>query len=562
MFYKFRSVAGDINRLRVILLIFFEEGFGFFIEQVRLSYLLPFKARVFHFFWRHGHAVKDKQEVIPLPKRLRSALERLGPTFVKFGQLLSLRSDIVPAEYIQELKRLRTEVAPFTFSEVKNIINEEFGKDIREIFKKFDQKPLAAASLSQVHKALLKDNTEVAVKVQRPNIREVIEKDIHILFFLASLAEKYVKEIVCLQPVQLIKEFSEWTMRELDFTIEASNAEHFHRHFGDDPRFYFPQIYWDFTSKRVLTMEFLHGVELTDAAKIKKIGDDPHTLALYGMELGLRQLFVHGFFQADPHPGNFFALKDNRLCLYDFGMVGYLDRHLRDKLISVFVSFVEKNVDYSVEKMLELAPEYSLQARENFIQKASPILGNWFYSKRKDKSIAKMFYELVLEGVKNGIYFPRNLILCSRALLVMEATGLLLDPEFQLYEEITPMFEKVLRDKFDPARVIKEVEMGIVEYLSVLEQLPENTLKLIEKIEKGQVDVRIDKSEIMAIKNEMERVNNIRLLSIVIVTLIVSSAIILRLEQKTLIFGFSVAKIELVLAFIFACFLIVMIRKK
>ncbi|MBU4478701.1 MAG: AarF/ABC1/UbiB kinase family protein [Candidatus Omnitrophica bacterium] len=563
MLQKLKSVAGDINRLRVILVVFFEEGFDFLIEEVRLLYLLPFKARFYRFFRRHGYRrVSGRQKSNILPERLRHALERLGPTFVKFGQLLSLRPDLLPAEYIQELQKLQTKAGTFPFSEVRRIIKEDFGREIEAIFKSFEEKPFAAASLAQVHKARLKDNTEVAVKVQRPYVRETIQEDIHILFFLASLAEKYVREINYIQPVQIVKEFSEWTMRELDFSVEASNAERFRQYFGNDARYYFPVIYWDFSGKRVLTMERVRGVNLSDRGGIKRIGDDPRILALNGLELALRQLLVHGFFQADPHPGNFLALPDNVLCVYDFGMVGYLDRHLRDKLAAVFMSFIEKNVDHTVEKMLDLAPEYSLAAREEFVQKASPILSGWFYSKGSKQSMSKIFYDLVVEGVRSGLYFPKNLVLCSRTLLVMEATGVKLYPEFQLYKEITPLFEKVLREKFDPQRLLKDAEMGIVEYLGILQQLPENTLKLIEKIEKGQIDVRIDKSEIMAIKDEMERVNAIRLLSIIIVALLVSSAIVLRLEQQTLLFGFSVAKIELVLAVVAAIWLFVMMKRK
>jgi len=555
MLQRLRSVVGDINRLRVILVVFFEEGFDVVIGRGRLSYLVPLTARMSCFFRRCRYPGKRKSQPVSAPQRLRRALERLGPTFVKFGQLLSLHSDIIPPDFVKELQKLQSNASVFPFDEVKKIIREELNCDIKDVFKEFDVKPFAAASLSQVHKARLRDNTEVAVKVQRPNLRPIIENDIHILFFLASLAEKNIKEISHLRPVEFIKEFSEWTMRELDFTIEASNAERFCENFKNDERFHFPKVYWDFTTKRILTMEFVHGVELFDAAGIKKIGDDPRVLALNGLELGLRQLFIHGFFQADPHPGNFFALKNNVLCLYDFGMVGYLDRPMRDKLANVFLSFVDRDADVTIEKIIALSPEHPPAACEDFERKAAPLLGSWFYSKAEKKSLTKIFYELVTEGVKSGLFFPKNLIICSRAMLVMEATGLQLCPDFELYKEMSPLFEKVIKEKFDPRRLLKDVERGLVEYLGVLQQLPENTLKLIEKIEKGQIDVHIDKSEIVAIKDEMERVNNTRLLSIVVIALLVSSGVILRFEQQTFIFGVSVAKVELTLAVIIGLWL-------
>jgi Predicted unusual protein kinase len=390
MLQRLRSVVGDINRLRVILVVFFEEGFDVLIDRVRLSYLVPLTARIGCFFRRCRYSGKRKPPV-SLSQHLRSALERLGPTFIKFGQLLSLRSDIIPPDYVRELQKLQSNAAPFPFDEVKKIIRDELGRPVKDVFKEFDPKPFAAASLSQVHRARLRDNTEVAVKVQRPHLRPIIENDIHILFFLASLAEKHIREIRHLRPVQFIKEFSEWTMRELDFSIEAGNAERFRENFGGDERFYFPEVYWDYTTKRVLTMEFIHGVDLSDAVKIKKIGDDPRMLALHGLELGLRQLFIHGFFQADPHPGNFFALKNNVLCLYDFGMVGYLDRAMRDKLANVFISFVDRDTDVTIEKMIELSAEHSAAASEEFVRKSAPQLSSWFYSKAEKKAWRRFF---------------------------------------------------------------------------------------------------------------------------------------------------------------------------
>lgn len=562
MWRRLKTVVGDINRLRVILVVFFEEGYGFLIERVRLSYLLPIKSRVICFFKKCRPSRIKTAPVISLPERLRIAFERLGPTFIKFGQLLSLRSDLIPHEYAKALQKLQSNASFFAFEQIKQIIHEEFGKEIKDIFKKFEEKPFAAASLSQVHRARLKDNTEVAVKVQRPHIRSLIEKDIHILFFLAGLAEKYFREISYIQPVKIVKEFSEWTMRELDFTVEASNAERFRQNFAQDERFYIPKIYWEYTSKRILTMEFMHGTALDDISKIKALGDDPQVLALNGLEIGLRQLFVHGFFQADPHPGNFFVLPDNVLCLHDFGMVGYLDRQLRDKLVAAFISFVEKDIDFCTEKMLNLSPEPQQKAKEQFVQKALPILGFWFYSQAEKKSLAKVFYDLLVEGVKSGLYFPTNLILFSKAFVTVEGTVYSLYPDFDPSQELTPLIVKVIREKFEPQRFTKDIAVRLVEYFSFLQQLPEHTLKLMEKIEKGQVDIHIDKSEIMVIKETMDRENNIRLISIIIVALIVSSGIILRLEQQTFVFGFSVAKIELLLALILGIWLLVLIKRK
>ncbi|MCM8813251.1 MAG: AarF/ABC1/UbiB kinase family protein [Candidatus Omnitrophica bacterium] len=561
MLRKLKTVAADINRLRIIVLVFFEEGFGFIVEQVRLTYLLPFRQRSCAFLQRYCPvSFSDRRQSLSLPECLRRAFERLGPTFIKLGQLLSLRSDILPLEYTQALRRLQSHAAFFSLEQVKKIVREELGKEVTEIFSEFSEEPFAAASLSQVHRARLPDGTAVAVKIQRPEIRRVIEKDIHILFFLASLAERHVRDIAPLQPVKIVKQFSEWTMRELDFTVEASNAERFHENFLHDTRFQIPAIYWPYTSRRVLTMEFIEGVRLDDRQGIEALGADVRLLARNGLEIGLTQLFAHGFFQADPHPGNFFVLPGNVLCLHDFGMVGFLDRHFRDKLVQVFMSFAGREVDVTVDKVLDMAGEHTPQPRESFRRRAAPLINFWFYAKTPEKSLAKIFYDLVIEGFRCGLVFPENMVLCAKALVTAEATVQTLDPQVNVLDLSAALVDQVIRERLNPQRIVKELELNVVEYVSVLQQLPENTLKLIEKIESGQIDVRIDKSEFMALKAEMERVNSIRLVSILIVALLVSAGIILRMEEQTLLFGLSVAKIEVILAAVCIVWLVVLVR--
>jgi len=279
-----KNKISDLNRLRIILGVIFEAGGGILIEKMRLKYLVSWKCRLHCFF----NPPKSKNCLIKMsggdyvfsPEILRFVLEKLGPTFIKLGQILSLRADVVGEEISEELAKLQSDVRPFSYESARQIIIEEFKSPPENFFKSFAKKPVAAASLAQVHRAHLKDGTEVAVKIQRPNIRSIIEQDIHILFSLGHLAERFIPELRPYQPLRIIKEFADWTLRELDFKIEGNNAERFRFTFKDNHYINIPTIYWELTTPRILTMEFVHGVKANDVAGICKLGSDPKQLAL------------------------------------------------------------------------------------------------------------------------------------------------------------------------------------------------------------------------------------------------------------------------------------------
>ena len=290
----------DLNRLRVILGVIFEAGGGILIEKTRLKYLVPWKCRLHCFFnppktekclWR----MKGGSETLS-PEVLRLVLEKLGPTFIKLGQVLSLRADVVGEKISVELSKLQSDVPPFSYEEARQIITEEFKATPEKLFKSFEKKPLAAASLAQVHRAHLKDGTEVAVKIQRPNIKNTIEQDIHILFSLGHLAERFIPEIRPYQPLRVIKEFADWTLRELNFKVEGNNAERFRSAFKDNPQINIPTIFWNLTTPRVLTMSLIHGVKADDMAGIRRLGSDPRQLALNGVGAVFQQFLIDGFF--------------------------------------------------------------------------------------------------------------------------------------------------------------------------------------------------------------------------------------------------------------------------
>ena len=552
-----KSKIEDLNRLRQIITVFFEAGFGFIIDRLRLRYLVPLRLRLSQRFKRLKAPAKP--EIKPPQVRLRESFEKLGPSFMKLGQILSLRPDLVGFEYAKELEKLQSRAATFSFEQVEKIIQKEFGRPIGELFKSFEKKAFAAASLAQVHRAVLKDGTQAAVKVQRPNVEETIKKDIHILFFLAFLLEKYIPESKPLRPTQVVKEFAAWTMRELDFKVEATNTERFRYNLKDEPDIKIPKVYWDLTSQKVLTMEFVDGVKLDEEERLAKMKLSRELLARNAVKVLLKQFLINGFFHADPHPGNFFVLKNNIICLHDFGMVGYVSPEMRSEMVSYFMSFINQDMENSLKHLLDVAEVREGSDVEGFKQEVSSILSAWFYSPAKE-SIATSFFKAISASVKYNIVFPSNLVLLGKAMLATEAMAKRFYPKFDFNEQFAAFVGMVYRSAFDPRAAAKDFQDNMFDYLAFLKKLPEHTLKLLEKFEKGDIGVKINIEEFIEVKEEIDRQNDVRILAGLTAITLLTSALVMNIEEAR-IFGISLGRIGLLIGFVLIIWLFNLVRK-
>ena len=552
-----KSKVEDLNRLRQIITVFFEAGFGFIIDRLRLRYLVPLRLRLSQRFKRLKAPAKP--EIKPPQVRLRESFEKLGPSFMKLGQILSLRPDLVGFEYAKELEKLQSRAATFSFEQVEKIIQKEFGRPIGELFKSFEKKAFAAASLAQVHRAVLKDGTQAAVKVQRPNVEETIKKDIHILFFLAFLLEKYIPESKPLRPTQVVKEFAAWTMRELDFKVEATNTERFRYNLKDEPDIKIPKVYWDLTSQKVLTMEFVDGVKLDEEERLAKMKLSRELLARNAVKVLLKQFLIDGFFHADPHPGNFFVLKNNIICLHDFGMVGYVSPEMRSEMVSYFMSFINQDMENSLKHLLDVAEVREGSDVEGFKQEVSSILSAWFYSPAKE-SIATSFFKAISASVKYNIVFPSNLVLLGKAMLATEAMAKRFYPKFDFNEQFAAFVGMVYRSAFDPRAAARDFQDNMFDYLAFLKKLPEHTLKLLEKFEKGDIGVKINIEEFIEVKEEIDRQNDVRILAGLTAITLLTSALVMNIEEAR-IFGISLGRIGLLIGFVLIIWLFNLVRK-
>jgi ubiquinone biosynthesis protein len=561
---SFRVGLSDLNRLRKILTVVSESGGGLLIDQLRLKYLLPLWSRFTGLFLRRPSEARliriETGRPVLSPDVLRSVLERLGPTFIKLGQVLSLRADVVGEGLAKELSKLQSDAEPFPYEEARRIFKEQTGRFPEDVFKSFEEKPVAAASLAQVHRAVLNDGTEVAVKIQRPGIRKMIEQDVHLFYYLAGLAERFIPELRFYQPVRVVKEFADWTLRELDFAIEGHNAERFAFIFKDNPQIFIPKIFWDHTTSQVVTMEFSHGVKADDLDRIGALGLDRKQLASIGVDALFHQFFISGFFHADPHPGNFFAMPDGRLCLHDFGMVGYLDPPTRKELLSCLVCFVNKDIDGFTKHILHMALTDEKSDLGGFQKDVAAILSEFFFSERRP-SVAWAFFRVINRGAQNGIRFPGDLALFGKALVTTESMGLLLYPEFDFNNELEPFVKKAVMKQFSPTKALQTVQSDLLDFIGFLKEMPERVQNVLTKLEKGEIGIKFDTGDLKEIEREFDRQNDLRILGIVLTAVFFGMLGLLYLEGTRTILGFSLSALAVPLFVVLLAWFFIRMRQ-
>lgn len=411
---------------------------------------------------------------LPLPERMRAVLERLGPTFVKAGQMLALRPDYVPLQYAEALRSLHDAVPPFPGVEAERIVEAELGAPLARHFADFEAEPFAAASLSQVHRAELSDGTRVAVKVQRPGIAEQIERDLALLAFLARRIERRRPEALAFRPSAAVAELAEYTRRELDFRREAHTADRVRAHFAGQEQIVIPAVDWDRTSARVLTMELIEGLRPAPAAELERAGLDPQAVLRVAAGAMFQQIFEYGLFHADPHPGNLLLLPGDRVCFLDFGMFGRLGLRERRRMGFVFWSLVEGDYEGVADQLLRLSTLRPGADPARFRAALADTVEEWFGQSSSDYSIARLLLRQLALGAEHGLVFPRELMLLARALVNVEATAMVVDPSLTLAELARPLLPELRRALFLDPRVLEEVwRKNRFDYLELALELPE-----------------------------------------------------------------------------------------
>ncbi len=523
----------NLNRYRQILAVMFKYGFGDFLELLKLDQYVEAGLQL----------ISKKQPVhfekLTHPQGLRMALEELGPTYIKLGQILSTRPDLIPVEFLRELAKLQDKVPPFSAQDARKIIETELGAAVEDLFADFDDEPLASASIGQVHRATLRTHQEIAVKVQRPGIQKIVEADLEIMLHLATLMEKNIEELAFHRPVNIVNEFARTLEKELDYQLEAANTKRAAFNFASDPYTCVPSIYDEFSTARVLTTAFVDGIKVSDIERLKASGLDCKLITERGADILLRMIFEHGFFQADPHPGNLFVLSGNVICLIDFGMVGAVDRVTRETFVDLLDGLLKKNAQRVAQVMLQLTDWDEEPQTRIFELDVADFMARHLYKPLKDISVGGLLHNLLELASRHRLRVPPNIFLMMKSLTTVEGVARMLDPEFDIFTKAGPFIRRVLAGRFSPHRLSSDLYRLTADLLKFTQQFPQDMLEISRLIRQQRLCLKTEDQGLERTLATHDQISNRISFSIIIAALIIGSALIVISEIPPLFYGIS-----------------------
>jgi ubiquinone biosynthesis protein len=476
-----RPRTRKVRRLSEIAQVAVRHGFGYFFERHRLTDLLPWTSRV--------ELDADAATGSERGRHLRDMLDELGPTFVKFGQLLSTRPDVVPPDIVAELRSLQDDVRPFPFAQIREVIEAELGLTLEQAFLRFDEQPIAAASIGQVHRAALPNGDEVAVKVQRPNAPRQIESDLALLYQAARMIKERVRALDFIDAHALVDEFARSIRQELDYKLEARHADHFRRNFADSELVVVPKVYWDYSTARMLTLEFLDGVQLVDLDLDATSLEERRELAYRVTQTWMEMIFEHGFFHGDPHPANVLVLDGARIGLVDFGLAGKLTEEDMARLTRLFIDAATENVDALPRRLAELGVRYPKEREEEFATALRELFYRYFGASVREIDPIQVIREAFGLIYSMNLHLPTRFVLLDKAIATLGAVGVDLYPEFNVFEVAQPYARALMLERFTPARLASRAQKEGRELFGIARELPYQVHDVLQEIRDGQIEV-------------------------------------------------------------------------
>lgn len=516
------------KRLKDVLAILVRNGLGDVVEAIRGER----KRR------SEVPTLSDAGDRSARPARVRKAIEELGPTFVKLGQVLSTRSDLLPPDYLTELTKLQDAVPPFPSEEAEALIERELGAPVDEVFETFGREPMASASLGQVHRARL-DGRDVAVKIQRPGVRDTIDADVDLMMQVAALLERHVEGWDVHAPTRVVREFSATIDRELDYELEAAQQERFARQFEEDPTVFVPSVYHSATTGRVLTMDFVDGVKVSDDEGLAALGLDRKELARRGFRLVLEQALVHGFFHADPHPGNIFALPNNVVCFIDFGMMGRLSQRVRDDFVELIYHVANEDAERVARTIARLAGSDRRVDLAELEREAAFFMDSYIGRPVAAMDLGQVLREILQALARHGLRVPADLFLMLKAISEIESLAIALDPDFDLIGEAKPYVRRIFADRFRPRRIADELIGTGRELAHALRDAPDVVRELTDQARRSGLRIELVQEHTPDILRVSNQVGNRLSFAFVLGASLVGSAIVAAAEIPPLWRGVS-----------------------
>jgi ubiquinone biosynthesis protein len=519
----------DLPRLREIGHVLLRHGFGHVAQRLRLPGVR---------WWRRRQPSPEAIS-FSLPERLRMIFEELGPTFIKFGQILSIRRDVLPEEYVSEFEKLQDAVPPFSYAEVARLIAEEFGRDVKDVFEEFASEPLASASIAQAHLARTKTGQEVIVKVQRPQIRQMILQDLAIMEHLARLSARRIPESRRYDPVGLVEEFRKTILLELDFRREGRNADRLRQHLRDMPGIVIPQVFWEYSAPRVLTIEYMVGQGLREA--LGRSAEDRHRIAANLYEAFLKQIFEDGFFHADPHPGNLLFLPDGRVGLLDFGIVGRVSRDRLAGLVTILLAIMEQDVEALLDECIGLGLMPADLDRQTIQYEIDELLAEHLDLPLRDISLGHILETLFEMGRKHRLKVLSNLVLLGKTMMTLEAVIRALDPAFALVEEARWEVERLMRLRLSAEALLKTGWRTTRQVVHLARRLPQRLERILQYVEEGRVRVELMPGTEAHVLRQWERMWHRAIRGAMVCALIIGGSLLIQAHVGPMVKGLSVA---------------------
>ncbi|MBI4449413.1 AarF/ABC1/UbiB kinase family protein [Candidatus Woesearchaeota archaeon] len=518
----------SIRRIGHVCRILSKEGFLWLIDEIELRAHVPLLSR-----WFGTRGTRDTR-----PERIRNLLEQMGGSYIKLGQLLSLRPDLIPEEYCEEFTKLQDRVPPEPFDEIKHVIETELGKPISSAFSEFLTTPIGSASIAQVHEARLKRGERVVVKVMRPGIHAKFKADLDVMYFFAHRLENRLKKLG-FNPVTIVEEFEKYTRDELDFTEEGAHIQAFERNFAGSRRVKIPHYHKDLSTKNILVMEYIEGVHLSNLINGSINHHDKEAIARNLFDLCLTQVFKMDIFHADMHPGNIIVLPDNRVALLDFGITGSLPPDIREKGVRLYVALVEKNIDDVLEAIFAMGHISDESKLHLFKQEVREIIDMWHGETLSKARITHTLHQLLNSCVDHGITLPPEFIRLGKALVTIEGTCVRLYPEFNFVEESKPYLVDLLRSQVVAGVSLKNALKKSLVLKAYLQKLPRKIASALERVASGRVDISVEAAEVGYLGRVLSVASDRISAALIIAACLITGGLILRVNVPPHYFGVS-----------------------